>query len=200
MRRCLTATAVAVRKSRRAAPARRQGSRIKLAPQGLPAGPRTPSPPAPPPPASPPRRAGARVTIPRTPQPQGTARTPQDNSAPSSFQGVRPTAGPLGMGNRNVPSNAAGRNLPALPPAHGEAAVNNRAGGATPQGNGSNPTTQASRGPRGPFGTNTPAAPNVATGSAGQGLRDLPTNRQQMQRPPVPQAHVAQPPTLPTGS
>ena len=130
----------------------------------------------------------------------GAPGTPQGNSAPNSLQSVRPTAGPLGMGNRNVTSNAAGRNLPALPPAHGEAAVNNRAGGAAPQGNGSNPTTQASRGPRGPFGTNTPAAPNVATGSAGQGLRDLPTNRQQMQRPPVPQAHIAQPPTLPTGS
>ena len=130
----------------------------------------------------------------------GATGTPQGNSAPNSLQSVRPAAGPLGMGNRNVVTNAAGRNLPPLPPAHGEAALNNRAGVAAPQGNGNNPATQAFRGPRGPFGTNTPAAPNVATGSAGQGLRDLPTNRQQMQRPPVPQAHIAQPPTLPTGS
>lgn len=122
--------------------------------------------------ASTPARSVAGHTLPALPPAHGGSATARSN-APAR----------LGTGAGTVTSTNTGRGLPPVPPAQG-----------------------AGRTARGPFGTARPTAttnltaPNVTSSSAGRGLSQLPTTRQQMQRPPVPQPHIAQPPTLPTGS
>jgi hypothetical protein len=116
--------------------------------------------------------------------------TPPGNAGPNSLQTARPGPGPVSPTPRNAPATVAGRNLPALPPAHGGPSAGNR-----PQGNGG-PAAQATPGPRGFRGPN---APNATANSAGQGLRN-PSSRQQWGRTPSPPPRQqASPPSLPAG-
>jgi hypothetical protein len=99
-----------------------------------------------------------------------------------------------------------GRGLPPVPSAHGVAPTINRPGTSAPQGITGNTSAPTVHSGRGPFGTTKPTvtpsspAPNVTSSSAGHGLPQLPTTRQPMTKPPQPQTHVAQPPTLPTNT
>jgi uncharacterized protein DUF6600 len=118
------------------------------------------------------------------------------NTAAIAPHGGRSAPGPLGAGARTATTNAS-RGLPAVPPGHGVTPSVSRAGnGATP---GAIATTSAPavRSTRGPLGT---SRPSVSNASAGRGLSQLPTNRQQTVKPPAPPVHIAQPPTVPTGS
>ena len=116
------------------------------------------------------------------------------------------SSAPARFGGGGVTSNNASRGLPPVPPAHGVAPSFNGTGNDAPQGAAANNTATTGRATRGPFGTPRSTAttsapkPNVTTSSAGRGLSQLPTTRQPMVNPPAPQTHVAQPPTLPTGS
>jgi hypothetical protein len=136
--------------------------------------------------ANAPAREVAGHTLPALPPARGGAAS----NAPGRF----------GAGTRSATKTNAGRNLPPLPPAQGPARSFNRGGNRAPEGAVDNAPT--GRAARGPFGTSRPTGSTDATSpsSAGRGLSQLPTTRQPMQRPPAPQTHIAQPPTLPTGS
>jgi hypothetical protein len=172
-------------------------------------------------PALPPAHGGAAANAPGrfggTAQPTTNAARglppvpPSHGGGPSSINRAGSNAAQGGavpntrgrFGGTAQPTTNAARSLPPVPPSHGGGPSINRAGNNAAQGAVNNPTPSG-RTARGPFGTSRPTTnptpPNVSSSSAGRGLSQMPTNRQQTLRPPAPQAHVAQPPTTQTGS
>ena len=134
--------------------------------------------------ANTPTRVIAGHTLPTLPPPHGNA------GAPSRF----------GTSARTPTANT-NRGLPPVPTGPGNAPAIN--GNHVPQGTAVTPTGRTAHGPFGTArpGVNTsPTAPNVTSNSAGHGLSNVPTTRQTMTHPPVPQSHIAQPPTTNTNT
>ena len=142
---------------------------------------------APAPGANAPTRSVAGHTLPALPP----ARAGATASAPARF----------GAGARTATTTNAARSLPPVPAPHGPTPSFSRAGKGAPQAAVTNPAPNG-RTASGPFGTARPTGSTNTTipSSAGRGLSTLPTTRQPMVKPPAPQTHIAQPPTVPTGS
>jgi hypothetical protein len=152
--------------------------------------------------ASAPSRSVTGHALPAIPPARGGAAATGSNGPPTTSSNA---PGRFGASARTATSNA-GRGLPPIPPVHGGAPSINRGGNGAPQGAAVNNAAPTGRAAHGPFGTTRPTAtmnstaPNVTSSSAGRGLSQLPTTRQQMVKPPAPRTHIAQPPTVPTGT